>query len=112
MAEMTAREAKEILLNLSWAVGAERRSQIAALIERQAAEIERMNGQIEFWTTSHEAICKNRDYLGQEIERLRDLHRSILWFVEEHKKTPNCKKWMPLIEEKARHGLEKEAEGV
>lgn len=43
-----------------------------------------------------------------EIDRLRDLHRSILWFVEEHKKIPNCKKWMPLIEAKARQGLEKE----
>ena len=41
------------------------------------------------------------DCAMQEIERLRDLHRSILWFVEEHKKIPNCKKWMPLIEEKA-----------
>lgn len=45
MAEMTASEAREVLLNLSWAVGAERRSQIAALIERQDQEITRLEGQ-------------------------------------------------------------------
>ena len=48
MAEMTASEATEILLNLSWMVGTERRSQIAALIEQQAQEIERMNGCLKF----------------------------------------------------------------
>lgn len=40
-----------------------------ALIEQQAQEIERLKGQIEFWTTSHEAICKNREYLGEEIAK-------------------------------------------
>ena len=48
MAEMTASEAREILLNLSWAVGAERRSQIAALVEQQAQEIERLNKSLQF----------------------------------------------------------------
>ena len=81
MAEMTAREATEILLNLSWMVGTERRSQIAALIEQQAQEIERMNGCLKFEQNylsrvgTHAEGCykwgpKHWDCAMQEIERL------------------------------------------
>ena len=52
------------------------------------------------------ALAAAKAELAAEVERLKDLHRSILWFVEEHKKIKNCKKWMPLIEEKAKAALE------
>lgn len=74
-----------------------------SVIEQQAQEIAQLNAQLQ----EQEKFVQVQ---AQEIERLRDLHRSILWLVEEHKKIPNCKKWMPLIEEKARQGIEKEAE--
>ena len=112
MAEMTASEATEILLNLSWMVGTERRSQLSALIEQQAQEIERLNACLQYEQHrtgrqgTHAEGCykwgpEHWECAMREVERLCDLHRSILWFVEEHKKIPNCKKWMPLIEEKA-----------
>ena len=59
MAEMTASEAKEILLNLSWMVGTERRSQIAAIIEQQAQEIAKKDRMLEITLTalSNRNVC-------------------------------------------------------
>lgn len=92
-------------------------------LEQQAQEIERLNKSLQFEQNylsrvgTHGPDCYkwgpgHWDCAIREVERLCDLHRSILWFCDEHKKLPNCKKWIPLIEEKARQGVEKEAEGV
>lgn len=68
-------------------------------------EIAKLNYIAEQYSKNGYALADEADKdvarLEREIAKLRDLHRSILWFVEEHKKIQNCKKWMPLIEEKA-----------
>ena len=98
MAEMTAKQAIAVLHNNQY--------------QKHIA-----NGEYDYIHPLTDAECKGIESLIQqqqqqieqlaaEIERLKDLHRSILWFVEEHKKIKNCKKWMPLIEEKAKAALE------
>jgi len=113
MAEMTASEATEILLNLSWMVGTERRSQIAAMIEQQAQEIERLN---QTWPNScdfkdddgcclfpgamtpecHADVCSVIKGLKQEIERLNKslkFEQNYLSRVGTH--AEGCYKWGP-----------------
>ena len=93
MAEMTAEQALSTLASLH-RVGPYDLSDVIEVIEQQAQEIERLNGQIEFWTTSHEAICKNRGYLGEEIaKRGRMLERLIDKLIEDIAECPsgeNC----------------------
>ena len=116
MAEMTAAAMVE-WLTADKAFGQEcySRKQIAALIEQQAQEIaklkaqldcgvqeiaeadkevERLKSQIEFWTTSHEAICKNRDYLWQEIAKKDRMLERAIWVLD---RTGSCPKKCDLM---------------